>query len=373
MFLTKKLRMILASAIGMFLFAVISTSDPTLAQQGGRPPGKGGGGGGGETSVGNNLSWPVVWAEGVRLPAGLRGDGLAAPPFAFLTVPYPSAPEWYAQGVEGNVWQARSFPPLLTNPEIPPIHVDAIDWGDNLESKDWNLKSPVRVETVLYLSLPYPGVFTEEPTVSEPEAGVPYAYQMKSLGGTKASELFGTNGLLVPPILEGDGEAIPRATVYTQTARLTIQKIAELNSTTPTLEWVAEDGYWAIPGTTTPPYAPIIFNKAVHEGGDGQGSYSAEVNGSGKVIFGYNWQLNSGQNLGTGIYRLTFSLDQLPGVNTFFNDDTEIYLAEAEGGDEEPGQGGTAQVDPDNQLTYIDVRINATPGGGGGGGGKKGR
>ncbi|MBP6469477.1 MAG: hypothetical protein KBE23_20500 [Chloroflexi bacterium] len=54
------------------------------------------------------------------------------------------------------------------------------------------------------------------------------------------------------------------------------------------------------------------------------------------------------------------------GQNTFFNEETEIIVpleteTLAEGGD---SGGGTAVLVPENDLTYIDIRILSRGGGG---------
>ncbi len=97
--------------------------------------------------------------------------------------------------------------------------------------------------------------------------------------------------------------------MYTAGARLTIQRIdADANPT-----WDAAQRRWVGPGVADP-----VFNGAVHEKtGDGPGSYGAEINVSGKVVFGFNWQTDG---LFNGDYRITFSLDgpvgDFPGTGT---------------------------------------------------------
>ena len=381
-----KWRVVLISFLSVLLLAGVTQSQmgpgkggggPPADKGGGPPPGKGGGGGH-ETTAGNNLSWPVVFPELLyQKPLPLRGDDLGlVPPFDFLTLQSEYEAGWYEQGVEANVWQAESYP--SPSDVTPPgkIIVDMIDWGDNLESVNWNLRSPIRVETVLYVQQETQGVPAME------------GYQMKSLYGTERDEVFATNGDTVPPLIEVDtdddgvlDDSLPFATVYTDLARISIQKIAELQDPDlPDLQWSEADHYW-VTGTGPPSPASIIFSGAVYEGAgqDGPGFYSAEVNGAGKVIFGYNWQTKKpDQNAGTGIYRLTFSLDQssaAPRPNTYFDSETQIYRpVEIEGESDGTNEGGTAfvKVGTDSQgknyeLTYINIRVEAKPGGGGGG------
>jgi hypothetical protein len=129
-----------------------------------------------------------------------------------------------------------------------------------------------------------------------------------------------------------------------------------------------------------------IYNMAVHEGGDGPGYYSAEINVKGKVIYGYTWDVKR-LNDGVGYYRITFSLDNgvndplhdptLPDLNTFF-DLAEIVVPVEEptllnGDDGGDTGGGTPYIDVLNNLTYIDILIGARTGGGPGNGGHGGR
>ena len=52
-----------------------------------------------------------------------------------------------------------------------------------------------------------------------------------------------------------------------------------------------------------------VFNKATCEKtADGPGSYGAELNVQGKVVYGYVWTT---RGLTAGEYRLTFSIDQI--------------------------------------------------------------
>ncbi len=91
-------------------------------------------GGGHSTSTVNNLSFPALLADGFQIVPILEKftisyigpyDGLTTAEVADLD----STGPWYAQKVEGNVWQGE----YATYDSIP---VAFIDWGDAMESVD---------------------------------------------------------------------------------------------------------------------------------------------------------------------------------------------------------------------------------------------
>ena len=385
------------------------------------PAFKGGPPTGGETA-GNNLSYPVIWAEGVTktLPGtpgmtpvlsgdwwywfGVTGtdpnvvplscppdpdadpfgdpycdDGIPEQVTGASPTPAPgyALVKAYLQKDPLNVWQAASY-----NSAAVPVNIDRIDWGDNLESVDWYTRSQVRTEVVLF----------ENAVDGDSEAyGFPMLeYGMRHTSGWGIDEVHGIAASLgEPPVAEiADGN---QATVYTHCARLTIQKLLvdRDDERLADLIWVPAEG-WTEPDEDPlnpgSPYPydlinPHLFNGSVHEGGDGPGYYSAEINVKGRIIFGYTWNVRR-LNEGAGDYRITFSLNATCGtatLNTHFVDgiteilvplEEEVLTAAAEEG-EEPGGGGTGVLDFDNNLTYMDISIHER-GGGGGGGGKKG-
>ncbi len=369
---------------------------------------------GGETA-GNNLSYPVLWAEGITktLPGtpgmepilsgtwwyqwGTNGsdpdvtpascppdpdnqaycdDGV---PLQFDAALVPGTPpadsplplaRAYIQKDAQNVWQAGS-----ADVSAAPLNVHWIDWGDNLESVDWYTRSQVRTEVVLFQDLATP--MTE--------------YEMRHTSGWGIDEAHGAAASLdEPPVITpGPGSS---ATVYSHCARLTIQKLL-VDRDDPALAdlvWVPGEG-WAEPeGYEDDLINPHLFNGSVHEGGDGPGYYSAEINVKGRIIYGYTWSVRK-LNEGAGDYRITFSFDQECGtasLNTFFVEGTtrimvpleeeiiEAAAAEAEEGDEGGAVGVLVPAEFDElgnlvggNLTYMDVRILERGGGGGGGGG----
>ena len=126
---------------------------------------------------------------------------------SFLTV---GDVDWYLQQDQHNEWQAETLDAMAAG--ITPFSVDQIDWGDNLEARDWPASSQVRVETVLY---------------SAP-ADAMTGFEMGYLFGEGSTEMWGANGFTYRTDA-ADAASDPRksavATVYSRCARLTIQKL----------------------------------------------------------------------------------------------------------------------------------------------------
>lgn len=288
---------------------------------------------GGETETGNNLSMPVIWSDGYALP--LRGV-YGAPVFTGEAWPADCAllgvECWYVQQDALNTWQAQSVIPASR------VDVDWIDWGDNLESKPWYVTSIVRVEVGLWKDLTDPMT----------------AFTMAYLWGQGPSEMWGTNATTYSSLA---------ALVYSRCARLTIQKLTK-DAADPTFSatWNATAGKWE--GDVGSP----LYNSGVWMTGTGRtGAYSAEINVSGKVVYGYNWNVRK-TGSGAGTYRLTFSLDRTNppvSLNTYFTEGITQIMPSAE--EEtvvaaEAASGGVAVIDYANNLTYIDVKILASRG-----------
>lgn len=309
---------------GLVLVIALMLVIPVGVAQAGKGPG--GGGGGGETT-GSNLSFPVIWSDGpTKVLRGVYG----APVFLGSSVTDADG-TWYLQRDPNNSWQAQSADWSASD-----VFVDWVDWGDNLESKDWRLGSKVRVETVLFQDL------------ATPMKG----FTMKYLSGQGPSEMWGTNTNTYDSA---------QATIYSHGARLTIQKIDPAAAAG--LTWSADSHQWVGTGAIAP-----VFNQAVRDAADGSGYYNSEVNIQGKMIYGYNWD-TARVSSGAGTYRLTFSLDTgYTGLNTFFfynseEDRTKIVPStEGEALVAAEPTGNTAYVVPDYNLTYIDVEL--TRGGG---------
>ena len=301
-----------------------------------------------EETAGNNLAFPVLWSEDgyVLTTPGTMGETL------ITGIEQPCSEDTSVSAALqkdlGNSWQAD-------NMLMPGNSVSSLDWGDNIEVKDWTVGPPVRIETALYADLGEDTMTgyemchvsgkgtdevwgariatgggsemtteagsespaTEEPATEEPATEEPATEEPAT--EEPATEEPATE----EPAKEEPQEALApgdsskslieyestEAMVYTAGARLTIQRIdADANPT-----WDATQRRWVGPGVADP-----VFNGAVHEKtSDGPGSYGAEINVSGKVVFGFNWQTDG---LFNGEYRITFSLDgpvgDFPGTGT---------------------------------------------------------
>jgi hypothetical protein len=281
--------------------------------------------GGGETTVGNNLSYPAITADGYAITAVPDSftvtypvdatdtySGLTAAEITYLTTNGP----WYPQKTTGNTWQA-DFVDALT-----PVNVSYIDWGDNAETVSPKIRSPFRLEMTLYEPLADLGATAQGYTMAVLE------YPSSS------NELQGTNQEMYDATY---------ATVVSASPKLVVQFLGA--SVPDTLEWASDK--WVYTGTNTwPSIAPV--------------SFAPELNVGGKYVYGASqggWKPTQ-----AGYYRITFYAPlagevQLSGM--IANASTDFTAPEA----------GKAQavLRSDLNLTYIDVLALA----GGGGGGKK--
>lgn len=307
-------------------FLLIQCSDPTVNPVNteltcSKGPGGGHGGGGGEEppeTATNNLSFPALLADGFALiPITesltdtfiVNADncvGLTAEEIAALELSGP----WFAQKVTGNVWQGE-YADYTGTP------VTFIDWGDAMESVDPKMRRPYRVEFGVYVELATPM----------------NAYTMALLAyPSSKDETQGTNGVLYP---------CNYATVASPLGNCVIQKFNPADS----LAWNPVTNQWD--GAEAP------------QTGFG---FAQELNVGGKYIFGAS--LGGWKPTELGEYRITF----------YFPTGSTVDLSTAEVGDYNDGapiipkigENNTAVVDPDNNLTYMDVTV--TQGGGGGGG-----
>ncbi len=200
---TLKYVLVFVLIIALLAPAGAAWADPDGGGKGGFIGGGGKGSKPGGETAGNNLSYPVIWAEGVAklLPGtlgwsrNLKGEwwyqwgtngtdpdvtpascppdpdevnnelNPADNPFCndalpgSLTKPAGQPPadnplplaKAYVQKDQLNQWQAGS-----ADWSDAPVNVHWIDWGDNLESVDWYTRSQVRTEVVLFQDLTAP-------------------------------------------------------------------------------------------------------------------------------------------------------------------------------------------------------------------------
>lgn len=283
-----KVKARLLSLLFFALACAIAVSAQGGPGGGGNGGGGGQGGGGGETTgFGNNLSYPVVFAEGYGVTGAqiigiswtepfsatmpTPGDATGLRPltgetytvFPSFVEPYPTNPLYYAQNTV-NTWRAQWAVGTPNTPEQVQV-----DWGDNLISQSWTATQPVRVETVLRQALTTPMI----------------GYPMASLLGSRRNEIQGTTGETY--------ESLGR-TVYSITGHLIIQKY---------------DATW----TSVIPNGCSVDKAVYNAAEDGPGAYAAEVNVSGTLIYGYNWMLSqcsaAPDTTKTGNWKITFLLD----------------------------------------------------------------
>jgi len=309
----------------------------------GRPDNPGGGGGHTETA-GNNLSFPVIFPEGVS-PLTLRGDMNSVE----LTDPYFVPGEydsnyWFHQKSEGNQWQAYN------EQATEPVTIDKVDIGDALESARIALGRFVRIELALFKDV---GVETD------PDDGW-LAYKMEQIDGQGKTEVQGTPyteaSLIIPDpdnlttIEDLEGLTTYRsdlATVYAPSSvmNLTIQKF-DADPVTG-LEWNGEQ--WVGPGIGARNYAANT-------------GFGSELTVSGKVISGVSGKPFKFTDEGN--YRITFEIEE--GATILLDETTKRYnVAGARHMKIVPD--GEMSYDPDgigaethNGLIYLDVQVPST-------------
>ena len=216
-----------------------------------------------------------------------------------------------------NAWQADNVELAdsglaLSDGRLP---VTYLDWGDNLEAKDWSTKQMVRVETRLLQKV-------------DGMTG----YVMKKVFGQGQTEMWGVLGKQVPadppdPATDpwsATDEQRTEAFAYTSNACLTIERIDRATS----LAWDPADRAWTPDGKSI----------CVGDVADGPGGYGAEVTVSGGMTYGYVWHARGAES---GLYRLTFSLK--PGAGVDIAPSTARYVSatteEGGSGHKPPGAG----------------------------------
>lgn len=239
--------------------------------------GGGSGGGGVVETASNSLSVPAVFVG--TNPFSLTCDGTSAAPSGDPSTGFELPGYFYVQGV--NTWQAGCV-------EGYDAATARAEWGDNL-SGDAKLKvgSPIRVEVGLLADQAVPemtGWSVVKLNESQLDRVSPY--------GTEATPT--DTGYVSQPVTP-----YPETRVWAKDATLTI---------------------WKVGAEETPVYS---------------GTAGAEINATGRVVYGYNLRVSSA---GDYVIRYTF-----PGV-TISGSDAGTY------------EGGT-----------VTLPITVSPGGGGGG------
>jgi uncharacterized protein YjdB len=280
------------------------------------------------TTVGNNLSYPVIFAEGIGItglpvstdpgvrPTAAEGIVVDALPFFFAGNVKDFQDAYYLQQ-RTNTWRAE----WADGSQAGPQQAEVV-WGDNLTGVQFNTHQNIRIEVVLN-------------AINGPRLT---GYNMAVLYGSGESEMQGTDGTT--------GLFTP--TIYSVLPHITIEKLDDVSR------------------------EPVrkVYEGTVYGGfgGDGPGAFNAEVNVGGKMVYGYNLQI---QNLSFpsdlhkyGWWRVTFKVDDTGqvGGGPQINRNTELTrLATGE------GKLFAPQIDPGGNRSWVDFEVKSASGGGGGG------
>jgi len=445
------------ASVATLLLAALAFSAGAFALKPGcdAPPCGGGGGNKPPTgeSASNNLSYPVIWADGVLKP----DFSVSTDPFVFVEikkdelgyytevvtgtkvrcvgesdiVPPDKIPAgvlcdygrlnegldevtglpvltgeprlwWLQQRQPYNAWQA--FNVLVDTAVTGPVVVTGVDTGDLLESSITIKAKQIRTEFSLLKNASGDAVFGSY--VLDPFNSVHTAGTFQALGmsgavpgtdqsiaetqgthfgpGPAAGELTGTQAMVDPTsvhvarnyfdpslvtVLEADDPTpgiVPiepplgmHAYVYSACARLVIQKVV---GTEEAIYWDSVAGSW-MPRS--------LVNNPVVDLHAWDGSYSAEINAGGGLVYGYNWNTKNFAE-GAGLYRMTFVLEgsaihggRCPiNLNTMFDGTTRSINV----GERHPAvlipAGDAAFTHGEGGLVFVDVEI-AVGGGGG--------
>lgn len=319
-----------------------------------------------EEGYGNNLSNPVVFAEGIGLlglPVTFDGEKDYAAtgfrPTAAEMVDIDELPLFidppFCIDVDGSevcaypqqsesTWQADWLD--ATQVGQPNLVWTEVDWSDNLVRQSWTTTSVVRVEVVLN-ALP-----------ESPEGTLPVVpmegYEMVYLLGQGQTELQGATGETF--------DYIP--TVYSVCPRLRIYKLETDENGVPV-------------GVLEPPLHD--YKIADNFGVDGPGGYSAEVNVAGKLIYGFNWMLRQDplppDGVKEGWHRIVFSLEEQAAIGDQTVPCNTVLGALNPGDVEGDNILFPPEIDENGWYSYIDVYIfpNRKGGKGKGNGNGKGK
>lgn len=323
---------------------------PTAMAHGGGGGGHGGGHGGGrggEETAANNLSFPVIFTDGVALPlAGvanqytfntpydLNGDG------GITSADQQDGSYLFAQKVEGNTWQADTL--LIPADEDPAtnLFVSTIDWGDSLEGgKPIAIGRPTRIEISFFKNLgtPLQRDVALEPTMT--------SYPMQLLANPSSpDEVQGASAATYPLSGELPNENVlvsesTEASVYGQDAELALQFITGVPAAD---DFIWNGDYWvdADLSDSVTIDAPIAGL-----------SFGGEVTVSGKVVYGVS--MGGWRPERAGTYRATVFFPEAGNLQL----DAATILASTEEGEDSEAVAQTAQIDGLRNLTYLDLFV----------------
>lgn len=208
--------------------------------------------------VDNNLTIPVIWADGAQTALPLRGDHLADadgdgvkdPVLAGSPVDIDGEADgpWFLQGDPANTWQAQTAE--------GPTELYAIEWGEELQVAH-EVGTTVPIETALWARSDLLGLKTAE---------VP---------GSADPVLWGVNGLIVD---------YGGASVYSPDVTVTIRQVAD------------------------------ALDAPVDEVLSGPKTYPAHVNNEGELVYAMQWNTTG---LEPGVYELVVEVGS-PAIT--FND-----------------------------------------------------
>lgn len=293
-------------------------------------------GGGEEETLGNNLSMPIVFAEGYGLtgmptqaynayPSATEDDGLRprtnaeAMPFNEAGEPAPYLDPADAVVLDEITYYTQAGPSVWKAyvRDAVAVQKSLVYFGDNLTGHQWTTRTKIiHVETGLQRDFLAPV----------------YGYPMTSLSGTQMNEVFGTTGVPTDTVT---------ARIYTPLAHLVIKKLNKNHKAIGTL-----------------------FSQAVYSGYgvDGEGGFVTEVTGSGALSYAYNWMLtDTGDFAKAGWWRIIFKLDE---SGTWTVGDTDVTvdrnskIVGAVVAEETEGEGPQFPIVIDNPYkAHVDIQI----------------
>jgi hypothetical protein len=248
---------VLLGLVGAATVAALVVPGTAFAK--GTPGGGGGGGGGGEEITANSLSVPAIYV-GAANPSGLSCDGTYRVPTGVPQTGYPVEGYYYVQGVHS--WQAGCL-------EAAPAATVTAAWGDNLAG-DAMMKvgSPIRVEM-----------------------------------GLNA----GAQGLTGFTVVKLQPDELDRLSAYGTKAVVTLDPVTgELMTYESVPALSTETRVWAAGAHLK------IYPEGHPEAAIVDGTASAEINATGRVVYGYNLRVPS---VGNYVIEYTFPNVTITGVN----------------------------------------------------------